>query len=428
VALRKITSFILSKTLFLMALLLQYRGKLSTRSFMKKVERGILLLSVIMWGHNVMAEESTKKFEVYGFVQTDYIQDFKRVNPDWDTTLRPSKIPTTTGQYGSDGQAVISVKQSRFGVKGNLPTEGKDLYTQFEFDMYGVGDDEGQTTLRLRHAYGEYGNWLAGQTMSLFMDIDAFPNSIDYWGPSGMVFLRNPQIRYSLLKGENVFAIAIEKPSNDIDPGKLRTIGDELGVTAQGDEKFPDFTAMARINRSWGHFQVSSILRGIGFETTGGATNEPKNRLTGWGLNFSSNIKFLEKDKLILAAVYGNGIASYMNDGGTDLGAEGTLLRPRAKLIPLLGLTIFYDHYWSDQYSSSIGYSRTQVDNSQLQTADAFQKGEYALTNLLYTPVKNVLVGGELLWGSRTDNDGDYGTDVRTQISFKYSFSSLSFL
>jgi hypothetical protein len=395
---------------------------------MHKLKKAFMLIGGLSLATVAMADEPEKKFEVYGFVQTDYIQDFKRVDPNWTATLRPSKIATESGEFGSDGQATISVRQSRFGVKGDLPTNGKNLHTQFEFDMFGVGDDEGQTTLRLRHAYGEWGNWLAGQTMSLFMNIDVFPNSIDYWGPNGMVFLRNPQIRYSFMQGDNVLAVAIEKPINDIDPGKLRTIGDELGLQAEGDEKFPDVTAMARMNRDWGHFQASGILRSIGFETTGNATNEPKNRLTGWGVNLSTNIKMMEKDKLILSTVYGNGIASYINDGGTDLGADGSLANPSATLIPLLGLVAFYDHYWSDQYSSSIGYSRTSVDNSDLQDDDAFEKGEYALTNLLYTPVKNVLVGGELLWGSRTDKDGSYGNDVRTQISFKYSFSSLDFI
>ena len=35
--------------------------------------------------------------ELYGFAQIDAIQDFKRVNPDWDATLRPSRIPTQAG-------------------------------------------------------------------------------------------------------------------------------------------------------------------------------------------------------------------------------------------------------------------------------------------------------------------------------------------
>lgn len=38
-------------------------------------------------------------FEVYGFAQLDAIQDFNRVNPAWNATLRPSRIPTTEGQY-----------------------------------------------------------------------------------------------------------------------------------------------------------------------------------------------------------------------------------------------------------------------------------------------------------------------------------------
>src|SRR5581483_1256799 len=54
-------------------------------------------------------------FEVYGFAQADYIQDFNRVDPAWDATLRPSRIPTTDGKFGSDGQSIISVRQTRFG-------------------------------------------------------------------------------------------------------------------------------------------------------------------------------------------------------------------------------------------------------------------------------------------------------------------------
>ena len=55
--------------------------------------------------------------ELYGFVQLDAIQDFKRVNPDWDATLRPSRIPTEEGQFGGDGQSIFSVRQSRLGAK-----------------------------------------------------------------------------------------------------------------------------------------------------------------------------------------------------------------------------------------------------------------------------------------------------------------------
>jgi len=54
----------------------------------------------------------------------------------------------------------------------------------------------------------------------------------------------------------------------------------------------------------------------------------------------------------------------------------------------------------------------------------AFQKGQYASANLLYYPNDKMLTGLEVLWGKRTDNDDNSGTDLRVQSSFKWSFSS----
>ena len=34
------------------------------------------------------------------------------------------------------------------------------------------------------------------------MDIDVFPNSIEYWGPAGMAFFRNVQFRWMPIKGQ----------------------------------------------------------------------------------------------------------------------------------------------------------------------------------------------------------------------------------
>ncbi len=58
------------------------------------------------------------------------------------------------------------------------------------------------------------------------------------------------------------------------------------------------------------------------------------------------------------------------------------------------------------------------------QTETAFHKGQYASLNLLWHPASNVYTGGELLWGKRTDNDGNTGTDTRFQYSFHWDFSS----
>jgi hypothetical protein len=119
--------------------------------------------------HTGAFAQSKASFEIYGFAEGDAIYDAKRVDPTWDDTLRPSKIPTVSGLFGGDGQSSVSVKQSRFGVQGNLPVENDlgPISFKFEIDMFGVGVDEGQTTIRLRHAYGEWGQVLAGQKVGV---------------------------------------------------------------------------------------------------------------------------------------------------------------------------------------------------------------------------------------------------------------------
>jgi hypothetical protein len=381
--------------------------------------------------------QTSTTIELYGFAMADGIGDTKRTDPAWEDAFRPSKIATQPGEFGSDGQSSISVKQSRFGVQGSVPIENNNpINFKFEFDFFGVGVDAGQTTIRLRHFYGEWGQILAGQTHSLFMDIDVFPNTIDYWGPSGMVFYRLPQLRWTPYKTANShFAIALERPGNDIDAGLIREFDPALGNNLRNDEKLPDFTAHYYASGSWGHAQIAGIVRRVGFDSIT-PDNRPKGSRAGWGINLSGHANLFTKDRLIGQVVYGEGIATYMNDGGMDLAPEAICLVPvqplapcpapavHPKAVPLLGVVAYYDHYWSDKWSTSLGYSFTRVDNTNLQTASAFHRGDYASINLLYTPASNLMIGGEVMWGQRTNHDDTSGDDVRFQISVKYSFST----
>ena len=386
-----------------------------------------VLLASAPWVPGARADD-TRKFNVYGYGQLDYIQDFNRVDPAWAATLRPSKIPTTDGLYGSDGQAILSARQSRLGASANLPTEHGTVFTKFEFDLYGVGADAGLTTIRLRHAYGEWNGWLAGQTHTLFMDIDLFPNVIDYWGPNGMVFIRNPQLRYTRnLKAGNTLAFALENPGNDVDPGQLRDIDPSIGAVASHNT-VPDLTAQFKTGKDWGHFQAAGVLRRLGYDTPAAPNNSPKGDKTAGGADLSLVMNTKDKaNKIMLGFVFGSGIANLMNDGGTDLAADGTLANPEAKAVPLQGFTAYIDHTWNSKFSSSAGYSRVQVQNTNLQNNGAFKSADYASGNVIYYPTKNVFFGAEALWGQRTDKGGATGSDFRVQVSGHFGFSSLDF-
>ena len=173
-----------------------------------------LLAGVLVLGGVSKADAQDKgSLEVYGFAMLDIGHDFKQINPNWFDTMRVTKLPSFEKEFGEDHNTFAGVRQTRFGVRSSTPTSLGDLKTTFEFELFGVGVDEGQTTFRLRHAYGELGAFGAGQTWSPFMDPDVFPNSLEYWGPTGMVFFRNVQVRWMPVRGDrHSLVIAAERP------------------------------------------------------------------------------------------------------------------------------------------------------------------------------------------------------------------------
>ena len=118
------------------------------------------------------------RLDIYGFAMLDMGFQSGSNHPDWFDVIRPTKLPAFDDEYGEDGHFYAGVRQSRLGVKGFAPTDLGELKTIFEFELFGTGVDAGQTTFRLRHAWGELGQIGAGQTWSPFMDPDVFPNSV----------------------------------------------------------------------------------------------------------------------------------------------------------------------------------------------------------------------------------------------------------
>jgi hypothetical protein len=373
------------------------------------------------------AATTKPKFEVYGFAMLDFGKQFNQINPDWYDVLRPTKLPASTGEavdFGSTGNVFMSVRQSRFGVQSWVPTKAGELYTIFEFDMFGVGADAGLTTIRLRKAYGQLGKFGAGQTNSAFMDIDVFPNTLEYWGPNGMIFFRNLQVRYMPIQGESFLTVALEQPGASADQG---VYADRVELTDVAPKfPLPDLTAQYRSGHKWGYVQLGGIVRRIEWVDQNTDAFDLSGNATGWGLSLSSNLK-IKKDVLRLQGVYGEGIQNYMNDAPVDIGIQNNFSDPVSPVIgvalPMWSMVAFYDRTWSDKWTSSFGYSYLEIDNSDGQAADAFHSGAYAAVNLIYYPAPNMLAGIEYTWGERKNNtDGWTYNDNRLAVSFKYSF------
>ncbi len=371
-------------------------------------------------------DESKSKFEIYGFAMMDAGYNFDQIDPAWFDVVRPTKLPAFENQFAPDGNAFFSVRQTRFGVRSTTPTSMGDLKTTFEFELFGTGVDAGQTTIRLRHAYGELGRFGAGQTWSPFMDIDVFPNTVEYWGPNGMAFFRNVQVRFMPIQGDTRMTIALERPGASADQG------DVAGRIEISDVRprfpVPDLSAEYRRAMPWGYIELAGILRYIKWEDQGAQPFDLSGDAVGWGLNASSNVKIGEQNVLRLSALYGEGIQNYMNDAPADVGVEPNPGDPDAPVkgvaLPVLGLVAFLDHTWNEKFSSSVGWSMVDIDNSELQSVDAFSRGNYAIGNVAYYPVPGVMTVVELQYGDRTNFEDGFDTNIfKVQFTAKYNFS-----
>ncbi|HTX87413.1 MAG TPA: DcaP family trimeric outer membrane transporter [Bacteroidales bacterium] len=391
----------------------------------------MLFCSLYSLTYSQEQKDSTKWIQIYGFAMTDFGYNFNQVDPKWYDVMRPSKLPAYDNQFGTDGNFYFSARQSRFGVKSSMQTKWGEFKTVFDFDLFGVGADAGLTTIRLRHAYGQLGHIGAGQTESAFMDLDVFPNTLEYWGPSGMLFYRNVQFRYYPIMGPTHLVFALEMPGASADGG---TYADRIELSyVKPHFPYPDLSGHFRYaGKKWGYVQLGAIVRYIGWKYLPPDVDSLKKidlsgHAIGWGVSLSSGINIGKVAVIHLQAVYGAGVENYFNDAPLDIGIKENLsdsVHPiKGVALPDLGLVAFVDLYWSKKFSSSIGWSNTTIMNSDGQAPSDYHLGHFVEANLLYYPWHNVMVGVEFQWIYRQNNSDGY-TSQATKINFslKYNF------
>jgi len=398
----------------------------------QKVTRASLLLFAVfvILAHPLKAQDKTdekqKTMDIYGFIMMDAGYNVNQIEPNWYDVVRSTKLPAFKNQYAPDGNAYFSVRQTRLGFKNYFQTPLGELKTQFEFEMFGTGVDAGQTTIRLRHAYAELGKFGVGQYWSPFMDIDVFPNTVEYWGPTGMAFVRNIQVRYMPIQGPTRLTIALERPGASADQG---IYSDRVELTnVKPRFPVPDLSAEYRQAFGFGYVELAGIVRYMKWEDQDPTGPDLSGDAVGWGLNLSTNVNLGKKVIFRGSVLYGEGVENYMNDAPVDVGiktlAAGSNPPIKGVPLPLLGIVSFFDINWSDKFSSSVGYSMIDIHNSNGQAPSAFKQGNYAIGNLMWYPVKNAMMGVEFQWGDRHNYTDGWSTTIsKVQFSFKYNFS-----
>jgi hypothetical protein len=351
-------------------------------------------------------------FQIGGFVQLDAIADTKRIG-DEDAFV-VSTIPTSGGGAGNTN---FSVRQTRLFLKTQTPTKDwGDFVSYVEVDFFGTDGAEP----RIRHAYGQVGDkfqLLGGQTWTAFQDATIFPATLDFQGPAGIITSRRPQIRFRQQWNDQWYTVeAIEDPKSDITGPS--------GVIGEKTTPYPDIAGNVRWQPNWGHLQLSGVVRYLQFDPDAGHREDEM----GYGISLTGSVNMFKVDdkhvdKLLFQAAVGNGIARYINDT-SGLGLDAVMANAGGDLDGLGAFAgvIAYQHWWQPKWASMVGYSIATIDNDDSEPGSDYHQGQYMVANLRHFPAERVMLGIEVLYGIREDNDGDTGNDLRIQFAAQYRF------
>ena len=192
----------------------------------------------------------------------------------------------------------------------------------------------------------------------------------------------------------------------------------------------PDFSGRYQVTAEVGpRPEPPASLRRINWDDTRDDAFDLSGSATGWGMNLSSALKATKSDVVRLAFVVRRrhperderlaGRHRHREQPRRSGDAGRRQADPDRRRSACSSITT-----WNKKFSSAVGYSWQDNDNTDAQAPDAFRRGHYALGNLLYYPVPNVMVGGELQWGRRENfSDGFTSDGFKVQFSFKYNFS-----
>ena len=341
-----------------------------------------------------------------------------------DDRFITGSIPVGEPEPGTTTEGfTISAKRSRMNLDMRMDSSVGQFRAFIEGDF--AAEVDNQDTYRLRHAFGQYKNWIMGQTWSTFMDTRALPEELDFEGLNAQLIDRQPVLRWVKdFESGRVLAVSLEDPSAEITGG-------------EGKGKFADVAARISKQREWGHTQAALLLRNI----SGSPEDNPEESSStfGWGLSFSGGSRFKrwsQLDNFKYQINLGRGIGRYINDLDS-VGGQDAVFDPEGKLkaLPALGAFIAYQHFWKrdptswlttkgllKDLRSTLVFGFTQVDNFDFQADDAYRRTKRISLNLIWSPINSIDIGVEYLFGERMNKNGDRGNANQFQLVGTFYF------
>jgi hypothetical protein len=347
-----------------------------------------------------------------GFVKTDLFYDLN-IAGTWYGGIVPSLFPNSP--QPSSPNATVSIRPSRFTAEFRQPLGNAVLKGLVEYDLYG---SVGRNLPNMRHFYGQYKNFLGGQTWSAFGDPDVWPDTLDFHGPPGMMGLRTPQFRYTQpLNHHHTIGASVEKSGTDI------PFITGFGVPEPSSE-WPDFVGFYRYENNYGHLYTAGIFRSVGGFIPHTTIPDLRAHKSGYGLSVSGNWRMGQlRDNIVFQSLGGRGIANYLNDNyglGSDVGFDAA---GRLVATPLWSASGAYQHYWTRKIRSSATYGYLRINNTAADPITNYHISNYVSGNVIVQPSPLYLFGGEFIYATGERKDGFLYIARRIQLSLQFFFN-----
>ena len=373
--------------------------------------------------------------KVGGFVRLGVVNSFDPIGSDDRfivSTIPVPDDPDTSIEELSEG-VTISSKRSRMNLDMRMDSSVGQFRAFIEGDF--ATDVDNSDVYRLRHAFGQYNRFVMGQTWSTLMDRQAVPEELDFEGLNSQVQLRHPIFRWTKgLGNQRLFSLAIENPSPDIFNG-------------EGKSNIPDLVSTINYQRDRYHFQLGGVVRNLSGEQAlppeNGGSEAPEIRddsAIGWGLSASGSHTLRswgKQDVFTWQVNYGHGFGRYMQDlrsaGGQDAVFD---LNGNLEPIPAYGGYVSIKHYWKRDPGSFFGskkkllkdvrstfvYGFVKVDNFDIQPDNAYKQTQRVTGNVIWSPIPNIDLGVEFLWGTRRNKNDSKGKASQLQFVATFKF------
>jgi len=362
-------------------------------------------------------------FKYGGFIKFDAIfsqySDKARAGNVGDDFLVPSTIGSGNGAAEGDRVFDSNAKFSRLNFTTMTDTEAGKVKSFIEMDFNGSNDERltNQASNGLRHALfsltAEDGSSiLTGQTWSTFFNTGALPEAVDFVGPtSGSIFVRQPQVRYTMPMAGGKFMVAAENPSSGFNDDRGAATVDNNNID---NATLPDLIARFDSKAAGLNYSAALMLRQISYND--GTNDESEN---GFALTFSGKYVLGNGDDLKFMLSNGN-LGRYIalnayRDGGIK--ADGSI-----DLNTVTGGFVAYKHNWSEKLRSTAMYAFSDADNSSAITSDITKSVNNINVNLMYSPAPKLTFGAEYQVANLETESGADGDLSRIQFTSKWAF------